>query len=101
VLLIRSAEPLEDYWVRLTLTDGSTVERNVRDLLQGPVFEPLRADYARFRRLRVRAATLEWPGRVDLDPHVLIWNGPRPRDPEARPADRLELKHPAALAGAR
>jgi hypothetical protein len=93
MLLIRSAVPLEDYWVRLTLTDGSQVERNVRDLLRGPVFEPLRTDYGRFRRIRVRGGTIEWPGQLDLDPQVVIWNGPRPRDPDARPASRLELRH--------
>ena len=29
----------EDFWVRLTLTDGSRIERNVLDLLRGPVFD--------------------------------------------------------------
>lgn len=101
MLLIRSAEPLDDYWVRLTLTDGSKVERNVRRLLRGPVFEPLRSDYGRFRRIRVRGGTIEWPGQLDLDPQVVIWNGSRPRDPDARPAIRLELTHPSESVGAR
>ena len=101
MLLIRSAEPLENYWVRLTLTDGSQIERNVRDLLRGPVFEPLRTDYGRFRHIRARGGTIEWPGELDLDPQVVIWNGPRPRDPGARPARRLELTHPSASVRAR
>ena len=33
MLTIRRAEPLEDYWVRMVLSDGSTIERNVLDLL--------------------------------------------------------------------
>ena len=98
---IRSAEPLEDFWIRLTLTDGSQIERNVLGLLRGPVFETIRADYSQFRQVRVRQGTLEWPGELDLDPSVLIWNGPRPRDPDARPATRLTLTHPTAVAGAR
>jgi hypothetical protein len=101
MLSIRSAEPLEDFWVRLTLTDGSRIERNVLDLLRGPVFEAVRADYTSFRQVRVRQGTLEWPGELDLDPSVLIWNGPRPRDPDARPAARLTVIHPTAVAGAR
>jgi Protein of unknown function (DUF2442) len=100
MLSIRSATPLEGFWVRLTLTDGSQIERNVLDLLRGPVFEAVRADYTRFRQVHVRQGTLEWPGELDLDPSVLIWNGPRPRDPDARPAPRLTLTHPTAIAGA-
>lgn len=95
---IRSAEPLEDFWIRLTLTDGSQIERNIFDLLRGPVFEAVRADDTRFRQVRVRQGTLEWPERLDLDPNVLIWNGPRSRDPHARPAARLTLTHPTAVA---
>ena len=98
MLSIRSAEPLEEFWVRLTLTDGSQIERNVLDLLRGPVFEAVRADYTRFRQVRVRQGTLEWPERLDLDPNVLIWNGPRPRDPDARPVARLPLTPPTAIA---
>ena len=98
MLSIRSAEPLEDFWIRLTLTDGSQIERNIFDLLRGPVFEAVRADDTRFRQVRVRQGTLEWPERLDLDPNVLIWNGPRSRDPHARPAARLTLTHPTAVA---
>lgn len=93
MLLIRSVEVLDDYWLRLTLADGSRAEWNVRDLLQGPVFEPLRSDYAQFRRARLEGGTVCWPGDLDLDPNVLSWNGPRPRDPAAHPAPRLELIH--------
>lgn len=94
MLRIRSAEALDDYWLRVTLSDGSTVERNVRDLLRGPVFEPLRSDCALFGHVRVAGGTVTWPGELDLDPNVLIWNGPRPRDRGARPAPRLVLAHP-------
>ena len=38
MLRIRSVEPLDEYWIRLRLTNGEVVERNVRDLLYGPVF---------------------------------------------------------------
>jgi hypothetical protein len=91
MLRIRSVEPLSDYWLRLTLTDGSVVERNVRQLLHGPVFQLLRSDYGKFRQARVRAGTVVWPNRLDLDPSVLIWNGPSPKVGDARPVARLTL----------
>ena len=98
MLSIRRAEPLDDYWIRLTLNDGSKIERNVRALLRGPVFEPIHADYAKFHRVRVRGGTIVWPGDLDLDPDVLIWNGPAPTRADARPVPRAVLRHPSSEA---
>jgi len=75
---IKHAVPLDDYRLRLTLTDGSTVERDVSSLLVGPVFEAIRRDPALFRQVRVAHGTVVWPGEVDLCPDVLIYNGPPP-----------------------
>ena len=55
MLRIRSAKALDDYRVRLTLTDGETVERDLTDIIWGPVFQPLLDDYARFRQVQVEA----------------------------------------------
>jgi hypothetical protein len=52
------------------------------------VFEPL-LDDARFRQVFVRAGTVAWPGDLDLDPDVLIWGGPAPRDPAQHPPKTL------------
>jgi hypothetical protein len=93
MLTLRSAEALDDYWLRLKLSDGTTIERNVRGLLLGPVFEGLRTDYSLFRRARVRHGTVEWPGDLDLAPETLIWNGPTE---SGTPPARLVLRHPAA-----
>jgi hypothetical protein len=38
------------------LTDGSVVERDIQDLLWGPMFDRLRVDDAFFRRVRARYA---------------------------------------------
>jgi hypothetical protein len=95
MMSIRRVEVLDDYWLRLTLSDGAEVERNVCDLLRGPVFEGLRTDYSLFRRARARHGTVEWPGDVDLAPETLIWDGPVPKY-EAEPPVRLVLHHPAA-----
>jgi hypothetical protein len=98
MLRVRSVEPLDGYWLRLHLTNGDVIERNVRDLLNGRVFESLRADYREFQRARVRWGTVVWPGKLDLDPDVLIWDGPAPTDPASRPRDRLTLQRLPAIA---
>jgi len=78
LLRIRDVEPLGDFRVRLALTDGSVVERDIEPLLRGPVFDSLRADPARFREVRVEGGTLAWPNGADLCPDVVIWGGPPP-----------------------
>jgi len=84
LLRIREVEPLEDRRVRLVLTDGSVIQRDVAALLVGPVFELVRSDVTVFRQVRVEAGTLVWPNGADLCPDVLIWGGPPPMRP-ARP----------------
>jgi hypothetical protein len=96
MLTLRSVEALDDYWLRLKLSDGTTIERNVRELLWGPVFEGLRTDYSLFRRARVRHGTVEWPGDLDLAPETLIWNGPTPVVESGTPPAKLVLRHPTA-----
>ncbi len=85
LLRISHAVALEGFRLRLTLTDGSVVERDVSDLLVGPVFEPLRLDASVFRAVRAEAGTVVWPNGADLCPDVLIWGGAPPRNPAAAP----------------
>ncbi len=49
MLEIRKAIPLPGRTLHLTLTDGTVVERDISDLISGPVFERLAADDAYFR----------------------------------------------------
>jgi hypothetical protein len=96
MLEITAAAPLQGRCVRLTLSDGTSVERDVTDLLRGPVFEPIAREVAAFRRLFVRHGTLAWPGDVDIAPETLIWDGPYPADEDARrPEPFLRLHLPA------
>jgi hypothetical protein len=83
LLRIVDAKPLGGLRLRLTLTDGSTIERDVTALLRGPIFERIRTDPAEFARVRVEGGTVAWPNGADLCPDVLIWNGP---PPEVAPA---------------
>lgn len=78
LLRIREVEPLQGFKLRLTLTDGSTIEREVSRLFVGPVFEKIQNDPALFAQVRVEAGTVVWPNGADLCPDVLIWGGPPP-----------------------
>lgn len=85
MLHVRSATPLEGRRLRLTLTDGSVVERDIAEFISwGPVYERLRSDDEYFRRVRVRYGTVTWPGNVDLAPEILIWGGPDPAEDDPR-----------------
>jgi hypothetical protein len=95
MLEIRAVKPLGGRLVRLTLSDGSVVERDLTDLLLGPVFEPIVSDDALFRRVRVDYGTLVWPGDVDIAPETLIWDGPYPQDEgRRRPEPFLRPQRP-------
>ena len=94
LLRVRSASPLEGRRLRLTLTDGTVVERDIEDLLWGPVFERLRTDDAFFRRVRARYGTVTWPGDLDIAPETLIWDGPDPVDGSRRPEPFLRPRSP-------
>ena len=90
LLRIREAEALDGFWLRLRLTDGSVVERDLSEVLTGPVFRPIRDDPSLFRQVRVENETATWPNGADICPDVLIWGGPPPRDPRT-PARSLRL----------
>ncbi len=83
---IREVQVLEAQRVRLVLTDGATIERDVGPYLSGPAFDGIRSDPARFAELRVEGGALVWPGGADLCPDVVIWGGPPPADADTRAA---------------
>jgi hypothetical protein len=80
LLRIRGVEALAGFRLRLTLTDGSTIVRDVSALMSGPVFESLKHDPESFRMVRAEGGTVVWPNGADLCPDVLIWGGPPPED---------------------
>ena len=95
MLEITAVEPLFGRSVRLTLSNGSTVDRDLTDLLRGPLFDPIAADDQLFRAVRVDYGTLVWPGGIDIAPETLIWNGPNPVGGSAdQPAAFLRLRQP-------
>lgn len=96
LLRIRDVHPLPDLRLRLTLTDGSVIERDLSGLLVGPIFEPVRSDRRTFEQVRIEAGTVVWPNGADLCPDVLIWGGIPPDRGDARPEGRLVQPGPAA-----
>ena len=96
MLEVMAVEVLSGRSVRLTLSDGSTVERDLTDLLRGPLFDPIAADDGLFRAVQVDYGTLVWPGGIDIAPETLIWDGPnREGGTATRPAAHLRPKQPA------
>jgi hypothetical protein len=69
---IRSVAPLAGFKLRLGLTDGRTIERDVGPLLGGPAFAAVREDRSVFEAVRVEGGTLVWPNDVDLCPDAVI-----------------------------
>ena len=94
LLRIREVIPVEGFRLRLTLTDGSIVERDITDLLMGPMFETIRKDAVAFRQVTVESGTVVWHNGADLCPDVLIWGGPPPKS-SAVPPQSLTLKSPS------
>jgi hypothetical protein len=72
---ISAVVPLEGRRARLTLTDGTEIERDLSALLVGPVFQEIGKNPTQFREVRVEAGTLVWPNGADLCPDTVIWGG--------------------------
>lgn len=89
LLRIQRAEWISDFRVRLQLTNGLTVERDLAGVVRGGVFEPLRKDPKRFRAFDIIGGTLAWPNGADLDPDVLIWGGAPPTSKRMKPPNQL------------
>lgn len=97
MLRIANVQALHGRSVRLTLTDGSVVERDLGALLEGRgVFASISSDDAAFREVYVDYGTLVWPGDVDIAPETLIWDGPDPMDDRRRPERSLRPQRPSA-----
>jgi hypothetical protein len=93
---VKTAKPLEGRRLRLMLTDGSEVERDIEALLWRPLFDRLRTDDDLFRRVRARHGTVTWPGNLDIAPETLIWDGPGPAEDEhRRPEPYLRPRSPS------
>lgn len=88
---IASVTPLAGQRLRLGLTDGTTIERDVGPLLNGPVFKDIREKPALFAQAQATGGTVVWPNGADLCPDVVIWGGAPPADATAKPQPELQV----------
>lgn len=73
---ITFASPTADFCLKLRFSNGVVKEVFVRDLLEGPIFEPLKdADYFRLVTLDSNCGTVVWPNGADIAPEAL-WDLP-------------------------
>ncbi len=74
---------LSRYVVELTFESGDVRVLDLEPLLEGPVFEPLTADYELFRQVWAdpQAGTIAWPNGADISPPTLYARS-RPAVPE-------------------
>jgi hypothetical protein len=93
MLEVAGVEPLDGYWLRLTLSDGQVIEREIGDALSGPVFELVRSDRVVFEAVFIDGGTVAWPGNADLAPETLIWGSSSERDEAGPPPARMHVPH--------
>ena len=72
ILHVREAKYVRDYVIWLRFNDGAEGEVDLRDDLEGEVFEPLK-DPSRFQQFRVdpEIETLVWDNGADMAPEFL------------------------------
>lgn len=78
---------LGEYRLRLVFNDGVVKDVDLKDELEGQVFEPLK-DVALFRRVKVNpdTQTIEWSTGADFAPEFLYEIGIRVAVPETMAA---------------
>jgi hypothetical protein len=93
MLEIKAVTAIGGRRLRLTLTDDRVVERDVSDLMWGPVFERIAASDEAFAEVTVANGTASWlKDGADIAPETLIWNGPEPADGSGSvPAAKLKV----------
>ena len=96
MLEVEAVTPLTGRRLRLTLSDGRVVERDVSDLMWGPVFERIAASDEAFAEVTVANGTASWlKDGADIAPETLIWNGPEPPEgSSAVPSASLRVASP-------
>lgn len=72
ILRIKAARVCGPHSLKLTFNDGTTKTVNVRSLLDGPIFEPLRdPQYFARASLDPVCGTVVWPNGADFAPEAL------------------------------
>ena len=72
---VKSVRPLDDYELDVSFENGESRRFDVKPYLSRGIFVRLR-DVAVFRKVRVVAGSIEWPGGLDLSYDTLYVDGP-------------------------
>ena len=67
---VTDARHVERHRVQLSFSDGTTAEVDLKNSLDGPIFEPLR-DVEYFKSFSIVGHTLAWPNGADFAPEYL------------------------------
>lgn len=70
---VKDVQPLRDFVVELSFSDGTRRQVDLEPYLQGGVLEEIRKDKALYETLDVRPGerTISWANGVDIDPYSL------------------------------
>ena len=73
-LHVTQAKYLHDYVVEVQFNDGRTGCADLKDALEGPIFEPLK-DVQMFSKLHVDPGleTIVWPNGADMAPEFIFF----------------------------
>jgi hypothetical protein len=63
---LQSINPLQGYRLRVTLSDGSVIERDIAGLMGGPLFTPILLDPSLFFAASVEDDAVVWPNGAQL-----------------------------------
>lgn len=70
ILHVTAARHVRDHLLEIAFNDGTTAQVDLSDLLDGPIFEPLR-DIEYFRSFSIEGHTIAWPNGADFAPEYL------------------------------
>jgi hypothetical protein len=71
LLEVIDAEYIRDYLLKVTFSTGEIKLVDLKNSLQGPVFEPLR-DISYFKEFTIHFNTVEWQNGADFAPEYLF-----------------------------
>jgi hypothetical protein len=71
---IRTVKVLKGFMVSISFEDGTQRDIDLKPYLHGPVFELIRNDPDKFRKMKVESGVITWDNGADIDPDVLYYD---------------------------
>jgi Protein of unknown function (DUF2442) len=87
MLEVSSAKYIDGYRIELLFNDGERRIVDLKNSLDGPVFQPLK-DLNFFKKFKINFNTIEWPNGADFAPEYLY---------EIAVADNLKVAEPETV----